>query len=66
MIQSKVSEADAYFLRAMAIETAADRTRLAPRKKKQTLREALELYKKAASLGKEEATAKISQLEEQL
>lgn len=66
MIHSKVSEGDAYFLRAMAIETAADRTKLAPRKKRETMREALELYKKALSLGKEDARAKISELEEKL
>ena len=66
MIQSKVSEADAYYTRAMAIETAANRTKLAPRKKKETLQEALELYKKAFSLGKNEARAKITQLEDRL
>jgi chromosome segregation ATPase len=66
MIQSKISEADAYFTRAQAIETAADRTKLAPRKKKETMREAIELYKKALSLGKSEAEAKITQLERRL
>ena len=66
MIHSKMSEGDAYYMRAMAIETAADRTKLAPRKKRETLREALELYKKALSLGKTEARAKINQLEERL
>ena len=66
MIQSKVSEADAYFTRAQAIETAAERTKLAPRKKKETLKQALDLYKKAASLGKNEAQAKISELEARL
>lgn len=66
MIQSKVSEAEAYYTRAQAIETAAERTRLAPRKKKETIREALELYKKALSLGKNEAQAKIDALEERL
>lgn len=66
MIQSKVSEADAYFTRAQAIETAAERTKLAPRKKKETLRQALELYKKALSLGKNEAQAKIKELEARL
>lgn len=66
MIQSKISEAEAYFLRAQAIETAAERTRLAPRKKKETLREALELYKKALSLGKVEAQSKINELEQLL
>lgn len=66
MIQSKVSDGDAYYMRAQAIETAADRTRLAPRKKKETLKEALELYKKALSLGKAEAQAKIDRLEDRL
>lgn len=66
MIHSKVSEADAYYTRAEAIEIAANRTRLAPRKKKETMREALELYKKALSLGKNEAQAKITQLERRL
>lgn len=63
MIQSKMTEADAYFARAAAVEEAANRTRLAPRKKKETLAEAVELYKKALSLGKEEAQAKIDELE---
>lgn len=66
MIQSKVSEADAYYLRAVAVEEAANRTRLAPRKKKETLKEAIELYKKALSLGKNEAQAKIDELEKRL
>ena len=66
MIQSKISEAEAYFTRAQAIETAAERTKLAPRKRKETIKEALDLYKKALSLGKMDARAKISELEERL
>lgn len=66
MIHSKVSDADAYYLRAQAVEIAADRTKLAPRKKKETMREAVELYKKALSLGKQEAQAKIAELERRL
>lgn len=66
IIQSKVGEAEAYFLRAQAIETAAERTRLAPRKKKETMKEALDLYKKALSLGKTEAQDKIQELEKRL
>lgn len=62
----QVSEADAYFARAKAVEEAANRTRLAPRKKKETYREALELYKKALSLGKKEAQAKITDLEKKV
>ena len=66
MIQSKISEADAYFTRAAAVEEAANRTKLAPRKKKETLQEALDLYRKALSLGKNEAEAKITELEKRL
>ena len=66
MIQSKVSEADAYYARAVAVEEAANRTKLAPRKKKETLREAIELYKKSLSLGKSEAQAKIDELESKM
>jgi chromosome segregation ATPase len=63
MIQSKMTEADAYYARAQAVEEAANRTKLAPKKKKETLKEAVELYKKALSLGKTEAQAKIDELE---
>lgn len=66
MISSKVSEADSYFARAQAVEEAANRTKLAPRKKKETLAEAVELYKKALSLGKQEAQAKITELEKKM
>ncbi|MCU0357669.1 MAG: hypothetical protein MUE95_08815 [Cyclobacteriaceae bacterium] len=66
MIQSKMSEADAYFARAEAVEEAANRTKLAPKKKKETLQEAMELYKKSLSLGKQEAQAKITELEKKL
>ena len=66
MIQSKMTEADAYYARAAAVEEAANRTRLAPRKKRETLAEAVELYKKALSLGKEEAQAKIDELADKI
>lgn len=66
MIQSKMSEADAYFARAQAVEEAANRTKLAPRKKKETLREAVELYRKSLSLGKAEAQARIDDLEKKI
>jgi chromosome segregation ATPase len=66
MVQSKMSEADGYFARAVAVEEAANRTKLAPRKKKETLKEALELYKKSLSLGKAEAQAKITELEQKM
>ncbi|PZR39167.1 MAG: hypothetical protein DI538_07580 [Azospira oryzae] len=66
MIQSKMSEAESYFERGKAVEEAANRTKLAPRKKKETLREALELYKKSVSLGYANAQAKVDELEKRL
>ncbi|HEY8935499.1 MAG TPA: hypothetical protein VIM65_09780 [Cyclobacteriaceae bacterium] len=66
MIQSKMTEADAYYARGQAVEEAANRTKLAPRKKKETYKEAIELYKKAQSLGKAEAQAKITELEKKI
>lgn len=65
-IQSKVSEADSYYARGEAVEEAANRTKLAPRKKKDTYKEAIELYRKALSLGKQEAQAKIDALSKKI
>lgn len=58
-----MTQADLLYAQGQALETAAARTKLAPRKKKETQREALELYKQSYSLGKEEAKVKIEQLE---
>jgi len=63
---SKASQADLYFAQAQALETAADRTKFARKKKKETQREALELYKLSLSLGKQEAQAKIDELQKEL
>jgi hypothetical protein len=65
-VQSKNDQAESLFARAQALEKAAKRTKFAPRKKKETQREALELYKMALSLGKEEAQAKVEELEKDL
>lgn len=59
----KVAEADAYYARARAVEETARRTRLVPHKKRATYQEALELYKKSLSLGKNEAKSDIVRLE---
>jgi hypothetical protein len=57
------TEAEAVYARALAVEESARKTRFAPGKKKESLNEALELYKKAKSLGKAEAEANIRSLE---
>lgn len=64
--QSKVNQADAYFTHAQAVEETAKRTKFAPRKKKRSQQEALELYKMAFLLGKEEAQPRIAALEKKL
>jgi len=64
--QSKLTEGDLYYSQAAALEVAAERTKLAPRKKKSTQQEALELYRKAFQLGKQEAQTKIDELEKKL
>lgn len=66
LTQSKVSQADSYYLRAQAAEEAARRTQLAPKKKKESYREALELYQKAFDLGREDAKPKIEEITERL
>lgn len=64
--QARIDEAEAYFLRAQALETAADRTKFAPRKKKATQKEALELYRMAVFYGKKDAESKVKELEEEV
>ncbi len=55
-----------YYAQAEALEIAADRTNFAPKKKKETLKEAIELYRVSLSLGKTEAQEKIEVLEKKV
>jgi hypothetical protein len=64
--KNRVKVASLYYAEAQALEAAANRTHFAPRKKKDTRREALELYKLALSLGNQDAQAKIAELEKKL
>ncbi|HZY80446.1 MAG TPA: hypothetical protein VFE50_13055 [Cyclobacteriaceae bacterium] len=64
--QASKNMADQYYERALALELAAQRTHFAPKKKKETKREALELYKLAASGGKIEANDRIAALEKDI
>ena len=64
--KNRIAMADLYYNQAKALEIVADRTNFAPRKKKQAMREAVELYKISLSLGKKEAQERISALEEDL
>jgi hypothetical protein len=62
ILEASNTQAESYFKQAQALETAAKRTKLAPRKKKATQQEALELYKLAATLGYSEAEQRIAAL----
>jgi len=64
--QNRIKVADLYFAQAEALETAANRTKFAPRKKRETRTEALELYRISYSLGNESAQARIQALEKKL
>jgi chromosome segregation ATPase len=65
--QSSINtQADLYYAQGQALEIAAARTKFAPRKKKDTQREALELYKRAYSLGKTDSKVSIDRLEKVL
>lgn len=65
-LENKATVSNLYFAQAQALETAANRTQFAPRKKKETRREALELYKLSLSLGNIDAQKKIDELEKKL
>jgi chromosome segregation ATPase len=66
MTKSTADQGDAYFAQARAVEEAANRTHFAPRKKKNTRKEAIELYKLALNFGKDEAKSKIAELEKKI
>lgn len=64
--ESLISQAESTYARAQAIEEIANRTQLAPKKKKESLQEALALYEKSLSLGKKEAKTKVDELKAKL
>ncbi len=62
----RMAEAESCYAAAQRAEGAAHKILLAPARKKQSLLEALEGYKKAFSLGKEEAAESIARLQKSL
>ena len=66
MKKAQMTEADSYYALGEALEEAARRTKLAPRKKKETYREAIEYYKKSVAFGREDAQEKIDALEQKI
>lgn len=63
---NRIKVGNLYYAQAAALEVAAKRTKFAPRKKKDTKREALELYRLAYSLGNDAALIRITALEKDL
>lgn len=63
---AKESEADAYFSMGEIKEETAKRTKLAPRKRKETYKEALDFYRKAFEGGRKDAYQKIEELEKKV
>ena len=66
MKSAQMTEADSYYALGEALEEAAKRTKLAPKKKKETYREAIEYYKKSLAFGREDAQEKIDVLEQKI
>jgi len=63
---AKKAEADAYFAQAEASEQLAQKTKLAPKKKKQHLQDAHDLYKKAFEAGRTDAFTRMEKLQDKL
>ena len=66
MKKAQISEADSYFALGEATEEAANRTKLAPKKKKETYSTAIEYFKKAQALGHADAQARIDALQKKI
>ncbi len=66
LVKSRLDEGESYYARAVAVEETANRTKFAPKKKKNTMTQALELYRMAQFYGKDGAEAKVQELEKRL
>jgi hypothetical protein len=66
IVQSKMDQGEALYAQAAAVEETARRTKFAPKKRKNSTRQALELYKQALLYGKTEAQERINALEKGL
>jgi hypothetical protein len=62
-MENRTTVANLYYAQAAALEIAANRTRFAPRKRKDTRLEAIELYKLSRSMGNTDAQGRINELE---
>lgn len=66
MVQSKLDESEAYYVKGTLLEETARRTKFAPRKKKETTQKALDMYELAALCGNDKAAAKVAELKKRI
>ena len=66
LVKSSHDQGEDLYVRAMAIEETANRTKFAPRKKKRTQKQALDLYKMALIFGNDSAQVRIAALEKKM
>jgi hypothetical protein len=59
----EISEANANFAKGQALEKAARKTKLSPKKKRSTYKQALDFYRKAHTAGHQEASVRIKEIE---
>jgi len=64
--QSKLDQAEFYFSKGEILEETAHRTHFAPKKKRITNKQALDMYQLAVACGKEEAVAKVEELKKKI
>jgi chromosome segregation ATPase len=66
MVQSKIDESEAYYVKGTLLEETARRTKFAPRKKKETTLKAIDMYELSALYGNEKAAAKAAELKKRI
>ncbi|GHN00222.1 hypothetical protein WSM22_17110 [Cytophagales bacterium WSM2-2] len=64
--QAKLDQAEFYFSKGVMLEETAKRTKFAPRKKRNTNKQALDMYELAVVCGKEEAATKVAELKKKI
>ena len=64
--QAKIDQAEFYYTKGEILEETARRTKFAPRKKRTTNQQALDMYQLAVVCGKEEAVAKVVELKKKI
>lgn len=66
MVQSKLDEAEAYYVKGTLLEETARRTKFAPRKRKETTKKAIDMYELAALCGNDKAAARAAELKKRI